>query len=351
MAIKIIAAEDKTWDSAVRKLDIYDVHYLHDYVMAFAEEDKANGEPVLFVYGDGSDYAINAVFKRDVAKDKHFAGRLDEGQYFDLITPYGYGGFLGHISDYDKLENEYREFCIEHGYISEFCRFSLFSDYHDHFPGFVETRTHNVVRDLTMPMDEMWMDFKQNIRKNVKRANKNGLEVIIDENDEYMEDFLSIYYSTMDRTNAEEEYYFSKEFYQRINRMKKNHCYFHVKEPESGKIISTELVIYGSENAYSYLGGTISDYFSLRPNDLLKYEIIKWCKEQRLKTFVFGGGYGADDGIFQYKSHFAPHGIVDFYIGKQVWDKERYDELCNMAGVQSHSRDLSQAGFFPEYRQ
>ena len=37
-----------------------------------------------------------------------------------------------------------------------------------------------------------------------------------------------------------------------------------------------------------------------RANDFLKFEVIKWAKEKGFKNYVLGGGYGTDDGIFQY---------------------------------------------------
>lgn len=128
--------------------------------------------------------------------------------------------------------------------------------------------------------------------------------------------------------------------------MRENIMYFHVLY--ENKIISTELVIYGAENAYSYLGGTNRDYFDLRPNDFLKYEIIKWAKEKGLKNFVLGGGYGADDGIFQYKTCLAPNGIVDFYIGRKVFDKSGYDKLTELRA--KDNPDCLSSGYFPKYR-
>ncbi|MCB6759171.1 GNAT family N-acetyltransferase, partial [Phocaeicola vulgatus] len=86
----------------------------------------------------------------------------------------------------------------------------------------------------------------------------------------------------------EEDFYFNREFFEKINKMKGNFAYFYVLY--ENKIISTELVIYGTENAYSYLGGTDSQYFGLRPNDFLKFEIIKWAKEKGLRNFILGGG-------------------------------------------------------------
>lgn len=342
--IKEIGIENKKeWDEIVTSFSNYDVFYLSGYSKAFMREAPKNGTPILLLYENNGDRAINVIFKRDVAQDDKFSGKIEEGQYFDLITPYGYGGFWGSISDWDQLNQDYRDYCMRNHYVCEFVRFELFTEYYKHYDGEVETRTHNVVRSLDMPLDKIWMDFKQKVRKNVKKANTNNLEILIENSDAHMDDFLRIYYSTMDRTDAENEYYFSKQFYEDLNEMKNNMMYFHVVY--EGKIISTELVIYGAENCYSYLGGTDKEYFDVRPNDYLKYEIIKWAKNKGLRNFVLGGGYGADDGIFQYKLCLAPNGLYDFYIGRRIFDKESYDKL-----VELRIADELNEKFFPLYR-
>lgn len=341
--IEFSIKDQNAWDNLVRSFLDYDVFYLSGYSKAFMKEASKNGTPTLLFYEYSNDRAINVVLKRDVAKDEKFAGKIQEGQYYDLITPYGYGGFWGMISDWDKLNQTYTEYCIKNHYICEFVRFELFTKYHEHYDGEVETRTHNVVRSLELSLDEMWMDFKHKVRKNVKKANTHHLECIIENTDDHLDDFLRIYYSTMDRSDAEGEYYFSKQFYEDLNEMKDNIMYFYVVY--EGKIISAELVIYGSQNVYSYLGGTDREYFDVRPNDYLKYEIIKWAKEKGLKNFVLGGGYGADDGIYQYKLALAPHGEYDFHIGRKVFDKGSYDKL-----VALRSGEALNEMFFPLYR-
>lgn len=335
--------DKKMWDTIVRSFPDYEVFYLSGYSKAFMEETPKNGIPILLFYEDGEDRAINIIFRRDVALDKKLAGKVEPGRYFDLITPYGYGGFWGNVSDWDKLNEIYTTYCMNNHYVCEFVRFELFNDYYTHYNGDVETRTHNIVRSLEMPSDEMWMDFKQKVRKNIKRANTYNLDIIIEPTDAHLEDFLRIYNSTMDRTNAENEYYFSRRFYENINEMQSNVMYFYVVY--EGKIVSAELVVYGSQNAYSFLGGTDREYFDVRPNDFLKYEIIKWAKGKGFKNFVLGGGYGADDGIFQYKLCFAPHGECDFYIGRKIFDKVSYDKLVGL-----RLREVLNENYFPLYR-
>lgn len=340
------AVTDKEqWKRIVQSFEDYDVFYLNEYVTAFMNEEKKNGVPILLLYENDNDRAINVVFRRDVADDERFINKIPKESYYDLISPYGYGGFWGKVGDYNTLNEAYNKYCRAKGYICEFVRFELFGDYRAHYDGEVESRTHNVVRSLDMSIDEIWMDFKQKVRKNVKKANSNNLEIIIENTDEHLQEFLNIYYSTMERSNAESEYYFSRAFFETLNQMTGNIVYFHVVF--EGKVISTELVIYGADNCYSYLGGTNRDYFDLRPNDFLKYEIIKWAKEKGLKNFILGGGYGTDDGIFQYKTCLAPHGIVDFYIGRKIFDATTYQKLVD---IRSKEMDSLNDRFFPAYR-
>ena len=330
------------WNHIVRSFPDYEVFYLAEYAKAFMQENPLNGIPLLLLYENGKERAINVVFKRDIALDENFLGKLETGKYYDLITPYGYGGFRGTIIDWDSLNNTYEAYCLNQNYICEFVRFELFGDYAYHYNGEIECRTHNVVRSLDIPLDEMWMDFKQKVRKNVKRANTYNLGIIIEATDRHLDDFLRIYYSTMERTNANRVFFFSKHFFECMCKMRDNIMFFHAVF--EGEIISTELVLYGAHNCYSYLGGTDASYMHMRPNEFLKYEVIKWAKERGLKNYVLGGGYGSDDGIFQYKLALAPNGIRDFYIGKKIFNQADYDLLVTLREYDSHS------SFFPLYR-
>ena len=335
-------AETEQWDRIVRSFADYDVYYLSGYVKAF--QIHGDGEPLLFFYEGEDCRGINVVMKRDIAKDPHFAGKLEEGKWFDFSTPYGYGGWLVEgTGETQPLYQIYRSWCMEHGIVSEFVRFSLFSNSRENYFGEVIPRTNNIVRELDRPMEDMLMDFEHKVRKNIKKAESAGLQILVDSHGDRLEDFLRIYYGTMDRNHAENTYYFDERFYKQINTLEGNYVYFHVLLGET--VISTELVLLGSSAMYSYLGGTDSAYFSVRPNDFLKYHVIRWGYEQGYRRFVLGGGYGADDGIFRYKKSFAPHGVVRFYTGQAIFDQGTYDELTALRD------DLpSDSGFFPAYR-
>lgn len=333
--------QKEKWNSIVTSFENYDVFYLNEYVQAF--KNHGDGEPVLFYYEDDSLRGINVVMKRDIANDKHFVGKLEHGKLFDFSTPYGYGGWITEGNgEIEPLSKEYIDWCKTNGIICEFVRFSLFSNTREAYYGTVVPRTNNVVCFLDKSIEEMFSVFEHKVRKNYRKAEKFGLEIQVVEEDSSIEDFLRIYYSTMDRNDAEGEYYFKEDFFRTINEMNGHFAYFNVLL--DGKVISTELVIIGSDTMYSYLGGTDSNYFDYRPNDFLKVKIIEWGIEKGFKKFVLGGGYGSDDGIFRYKKSFSPEGIIQFYTGQYIFNEVLYNKLVSERVVDEETK------FFPKYR-
>lgn len=271
----------------------------------------------------------------------------------DLVTPYGYGGpFAWGAPSASGFWEAFDGWAQSQGAISLFARLSLFEDQLIPFSGETEVKGPNVVRSLDLDESQLWMDYQQKVRKNVKRAREAGLEVEIDSSGSRLNDFLEIYYSTMDRRQADEGYYFPKEFFQKITvDLPGQFSFFHVLN--QGKVVSTELVLVSASYMYSFLGGTRSDSFELRPNDLLKHEIILWGAQLQKKAFVLGGGYSGEDGIFRYKTSFAPTGTVPFMVGKKVYDVETYQRLSEVRREHAAREDSvwsPRPGFFPEYR-
>lgn len=70
MIREIHIQNQKEWDEIVRSFPDYDVFYLSGYSKAFMREAPKNGMPILLLYEDGEDRAINVVLKRDVALDE-----------------------------------------------------------------------------------------------------------------------------------------------------------------------------------------------------------------------------------------------------------------------------------------
>jgi hypothetical protein len=265
---------------------------------------------------------------------------------YHIETPYGYGGPV--VIEGIPTEHLYQQFYEAFGLwvkekdvVSEFVRFDLFSEARQYFPGKVELHNHNIVLDLTPSIEDIWTGFDHKVRKNVHKAILKGVEVVVDPLGIQLDQFLENYYHTLQRRNAAKRYYFGKEFFQQINQtLSGKYCYFH--STHRGKVVSSELVLISGSTIYSFLGGTLANYFHLRPSDLLKYRIIEWAKENGCHKFVIGGGHQPHDGIFAFKKAFAPNGLVPFYVGKNIHNQEVYNKLAEASGKE-------QGDFFPAF--
>lgn len=267
---------------------------------------------------------------REIAKEPYGLGL----NYKDIISPYGYGGryILSFGSSKEKLlecfDENFKTFLLSENIISEVIKFHLFEDELLPYSENVEIVNNNIVINLNQSFDQFLLNAEHKVRKNVKKAKRSNLYVINDESGLHINSFKDIYYSTMERRNANNNYYFDDLFFSRlIEEMKGCYQFFHVMLDD--KIISSELCLISEKYIYSFLGGTIDEFFELRPNDLLKIEIVNWGILNKKQAFVLGGGYLIDDGIFKYKKAFAPDGVYDFKIGTSIIDQNKYNEVVN----------------------
>ncbi|MEK7993705.1 MAG: GNAT family N-acetyltransferase, partial [Planctomycetota bacterium] len=150
--------------------------------------------------------------------------------------------------------------------VSELIRFALFHEVRSVYPGCCETPLDNVVRNLDCDEGALWRDYEYKVRKNVKRAVQEQVTIETDGTGVRLEEFFDIYSETMTRRGAEERYYLPRSFFERLHAgLRGQYQYFHAVH--AGNVVSTELVLVSEENLYSFLGGTRSQSYHLRPND------------------------------------------------------------------------------------
>lgn len=90
--ITTISVEERSkWDRIVRSFRNPDVNYFNAYAEAFHQ--CGEGEPKLIYFEKGQTRAINVIMERDIALAEPFQGKVEPNRWFDIATPYGYGGF------------------------------------------------------------------------------------------------------------------------------------------------------------------------------------------------------------------------------------------------------------------
>jgi hypothetical protein len=312
--------------------------------------------PSLFEDAGDESLCLVMEFAKGVMIYPFILRKIGGTDYTDIITAYGYGGpiYSGELGSGDKERfwNEFDVYARGRGAVSEFIRFSLFAQQGLCYRGELYNTASNIVCPLNRrDKGAVWMDFEHKVRKNVNRARSLNVGITVDETGSRLDEFLNIYYATMCRRAASAPFYFGRPFFEKISEMKGNFVYFFAAL--DGITVSAELVLISDENIYSFLGGTLSEYYNCRPNDLLKYQIIQWGIEQGKNNFVLGGGYRHDDGIFKYKKSFAPTGVVPYVTGRRILDPTAYRQLTDRHEQAARDGGLlpdRRSKFFPLYR-
>jgi len=337
------------WLAAWKAWPGREIHAHPAYVRIDAR--RVGAAPRCYLWRFGKATVLYPFLLRDLSRETYWTDKV--GPAYDIATPYGYGGPYcwggeGAASVGQRFWADFDRWAESAGVVSEFVRFSLLKNVLGEYPGARVAVQQSVIRRLDLDEEQLWADFEHKVRKNVKRARREGLTVEFDPAGRRLEDFLRIYHNSMSRRGARSEYYFSREYFADLNRDLGDGAVFaHVLGGR--RVVSTELVLVSAETVYSFLGGTDSSAFDKRPNDLLKFEVMRWARQAGKKQYVLGGGHAAEDGIFRYKRSFAPRGGTPFYVGRRVLRPAVYEQLT-LARRALRSPPPTDDRYFPAYR-
>lgn len=342
--------EKEKWNRIVKHFHQFDVYYLHEYVSAFVVH--GDGVPMLFYYKDGHIEAMNVVMQRDISKDTKFATKIPSETFYDLITPYGYGGFLieGNPTNesLEELNKQYSSYCLSNGVISEFVRFHPVMNNSKAVTEIYEL--FQLGKTVTMDLsstEHIWGNLASDKKKKIRKALKAGVEIYSGNDEQLIDEFIQMYHSTMQKNNASDYYYFTKDFFHSVLQNLKEHCIIFYAVLE-GKIIAMAIYFHVNDQLNCFLSASNVAYDSLAPTNLLMVEAAKWGFQNHYKTLHMGGGLGGkEDRLFNYKIGFNKNSASQFVVGSKIFNETIYHELVTLRNFE---KDNEPTFYFPLYR-
>ena len=120
---------------------------------------------------------------------------------------------------------------------------------------------------------------------------------------------------------AEDYYYFGPDFYESIlEDLPLNAQVFWAEK--DGVTIAASIMLATNGRMNYHLSGSIREYSSLAPTNLLLYEAALWGCANGYKTLYLGGGVGSgEDSLFKFKRAFFKGDLNHFYIGKKIFNQ------------------------------
>lgn len=347
--LKVISIDEhEHWDEIVSTFENHDIYYYSHHAKLY--EIHGDGTPTLIYYADETCRGIHVGMLRDIAQNDTFKNVIEEDTYFDLTTPYGYGGFLieGKLTESSmfRLKQEYLRYCQQNNIVSEFVRFHpLLNNSNDTQSIFnVEEVGQTVTIDLS-DKELIWDNYDSSNRRNIRKAIKSGVKINWGVDPRLIDEFIPLYNSTMKRDKAKDYYYFDREYYDYLlENLGKNIMFFYATLKE--EIIAMAIIYISNKNMHYHLSASKQKHNNLYPTNYLLHEVALWGNMHGFTSFHLGGGLGAnDDNLLKFKQKFNKKSITTFSTGKKIYNKEIYNHLVKV-------RDLDNTGleFFPLYR-
>lgn len=278
--------------------------------------------------------------------------RIQNTQYFDVITPYGYGAVaLSKQADDVFLSQAFKElklFLRQKQCVSVFLRLHpLLNANFSQVEGFLSngiTLSVNLSRDYKELSDH----YLSGHRYDLKKAEKLGIVVIDDVDFIYYDEFIDIYLETMKYLSASDFYFFDKNYFYLLKEQLKNSLKLLVVKYNDKVIGASLFMLYGGIIQY-HLSGTTLEGRKYQPSKIILDSMIKWGINNNYQQLHLGGGVGSQkDSLYKFKKGFSAD-EYEFATIRMIVNQDVYIELCEHLGYDS-TDILDTTQFFPLYR-
>jgi hypothetical protein len=154
--------------------------------------------------------------------------------------------------------------------------------------------------NLSRNAEEIFSDFRDSTKRNIKKAIKNGVEVKINNSFESIKEFCRLNCVTRKRHGIPPQpFLFFKKVFEYIISNQRG---FVVLASFKDRYIAGAVFFLSGDTAIFKYGASDKKYHHLRANNLVMWEAIKWSCQNGFKHFCFGRSEPGNKGLLQFKS-------------------------------------------------
>lgn len=328
-------ADAKVWRSIWDRLpeERKDVYFLPEYLFAYEIENRGEALCAIFINKD-------AIWMYPFMRSKITVSDsiLIEEDYFDIQTPYGYGGPLVNSAGEDKnfitaAWQCFSEWCCKTRVVSEFCRFHPLLSNHlwaDDKMEILKNRD-TVAMDLIDYPTAVWgTSYFRNHREMIRKAMREGFIFQVENFSDQLSWFAKKYNETQASLNADSETFFSEDYFKALHGGLSKYVWLGVVRKD-GIPVTAVLVLEGRKFAYLHLMAYFNEGPAKGMVNYLYHEAALQASKHGLTQIQVGGGKtnSPDDPLFLFKTRLSPVRHT-FYIGKRIHDLEGYQKLSEV---------------------
>lgn len=246
-----------------------------------------------------------------------------------------------------SLMQQMHQFFEDHHILSVYGRLNSFLSQNDFLRGYGEIQESGieVSLDTTRPRDEQYSSYISNHRRQIQKLKKQGF-VCVQGGIEYLDDFLGIYYNTMDRVGATQVYYYEKSYFEfLLNEMPDIMRFIVCKDADT--IAAIGLFVECNGIVHYLYGGTAPGYLPISPSKLMLDSAREWANDIGAHTFHLGGSTDPRGPLYQFKMGFGGREHI-YSTWRYTVNQPVYDNLCRQAAEYAGIEPGD--SYFPAYR-
>lgn len=349
MKIHWLSPEDEAWRAHLSNVP-HDIYHRPEYVCIEAE--LAAGTAVAILAEEENRSLFLPLILRQIPNSRSL----------DATSPNGYPGPLLSVPDEDNAFAKARFAADATGEILQQLRdvkiVSAFIRCHPFLTdgvagiqlhGTTVEHGNTVFIDLDQSEETLWRQTRASHRSEINQSKRKGFETTIDEDWNGLDDFVSMYYETMQRVSASDNYFFPPNYFATLRDQLAEYTFLcitrHEGVPASGGIFTKchEIVQY-------HLGATASAFVAQHPSKQLLDFARRRAKQDGCRKMHLGGGVNCQrDSLLNFKRGFSKLS-ANFMTCRLIADQPAYRLLVESWQAEHRSLADDAQGFFPAYR-
>ena len=332
----------------------YDFYHLPGYHELHEKQGEGAGR--LLVYEEEDKLIALPLLIREIGSVPGLDAFAD---YHDATSVYGYPGPIANeqgradAAFLARFARQLQDYARAHGWISVFSRLHPLLANHRMLIdlGEIIGLSDTIAIDLTIPPDEQTARYRKSHRYEIRRARREGMEVIIDTDWDFYPAFVEMYLGTMKRVQAAAHYFFDQFYFDELRRALGDRMRLFVARM-NGQICAASLFVMTAGIIQYHLSASNEHCLKWAPSKFIIDEARRWGVENGARWLHLGGGVGSsEDALFRFKAGFSPE-RHRFYIWKWIVNPELYEQMARQRQYWLTARDIQvpQSNYFPAYR-
>lgn len=315
-----IITEKKQWNESIKSFPFWDVSHLWGYHEAFRLRDPSF-EARLFLFECEQGRLAYPFCLKKLSLHPEYSEKGENRFYLDTV--YGHVGPLYEGDSVEKIwqacEKDFRQYCEDENIVLIQERFHpVYQNQIKLFPESQVYEKRKLVVCTTLDFENLYHTTHRKNRRYLRMAKENDLQ-FIQAGIEEIDDFLALYYDTMERNQAEEVFYFEKEFFVFLHEELQElftlfFCY------KDGKRINGTISLHSPTSGIGFVMGNDRNYRKYNLGFVSAANFLDYFNTIDMSKLIVGGGNttALDDPMLRSKMKYTQEEPVSFYVGKTV---------------------------------